>query len=257
MVLAKLISLPVSIILLVWMFRIKKENPFPKSSVAIMLIGGLLSALIVTVVTLLLDFTALIIRIGPSAFFALISNPQSAEAENTLAQLTGTPSLLNVFISTFIVTALLEELIKYGLMRACLRRPCALTCQMDALVCGATVGLFFQIVEDLVYASEGVATAIMRAVTPYHFTFGAIMGYYYGKSVVTGRKSDRAKALLLPVLIHGLFDFSIKCLTISDNYIILTLIVMLFMCALSIYMIVKIHKWSTNGALSAPIAENA
>jgi RsiW-degrading membrane proteinase PrsW (M82 family) len=93
----------------------------------------------------------------------------------------------------------------------------------------------------------------MRAVMPFHFLFGAIMGYYYGLFLETGNKSDHVKALLIPILIHGLFDFSIKCIEINDYYIIFTLAVMVLTFALAVYVIYKIHKWSKDGTLSKPI----
>ncbi|MBQ5443108.1 MAG: dihydrodipicolinate synthase family protein [Oscillospiraceae bacterium] len=61
-------------------------------------------------------------------------------------------------------------------MRLCLRKPGVMNTRMDALVCGAIVGLAFQVLEDLSYASGNVVTAIFRAITPFHFTFGVIMG---------------------------------------------------------------------------------
>ena len=254
-ILAKLISLPISVILLVWMLRIKKDKPFPKSTVVVMIIGGFLSTIVASVGTILIALLDAMIKIGPSNLSALFSNPELIHDESFLAEineLAGPPSFLGVAFSTFIVVALVEEGAKYLVMRTCLRKPGAMECQMDAVVCGAIVGLVFQILEDLMYADNGIITAIFRAVTPYHFVFGAIMGYYYGKAAMTGRKSDRVKALLIPVLVHGLFDCSIQSLSLDDVYLLLTAVVFLFMCVLTVCMIVKIRKWSKNGTLSEP-----
>lgn len=123
---------------------------------------------------------------------------------------------------------------------------------MDAVVCGAIVGLAFQVVEDIIYAGN-ITTALLRAITPFHFVFGAVMGYYYGKSLVTGNKMDGVRALLIPILIHGLYDFSIQCLSINDFYTIFTLIMVMLILMLTIYMIIKLRKWSREGALAEPI----
>lgn len=252
MLLTQLISLPISILLFLWMLRIKKNDPFPKGSVVKMLIAGALTTFGATILTLLLGVIALAHRLGLDAIATILSNPNSEATAGIVArlnELAGTPTLYSVFIGSFISAAAVEELLKYLAMRLCLRKRDVMKTRMDALVCGAIVGLAFQVLEDLSYASGNVVTALFRALTPFHFTFGVIMGYYYGRSVATGKRSDRIKGLLIPILVHGLFDFSINCLGIDDYYIVLTLAVMLFTFALTVYIIIKIRKWSRNGTL--------
>lgn len=256
MLLTKLISLPISILLFLWMLRIKKNDPFPRGSVVKMLIAGALTTFGAMVLTLLLAFLAVLHRLGPDAVVTILSDPNSEATANIaarLSELAGAPTLRSVFFSSFVLAAVIEEGLKYLAMRLCLRKPGVMNTRMDALVCGAIVGLAFQVLEDLSYASGNVVTAIFRAITPFHFTFGVIMGYYYGRSVETGKRSDRVKGLLIPILIHGLFDFSIDSLEINDYYIILTLAVMIFTFVLTIMMILKIRKWNKNGTLSEPL----
>lgn len=253
MLLTKLISLPISILLFLWMLRIKKNDPFPRGSVVKMLIAGALTTFGAMVLTLLLGFLAVLHRLGPDAFITILSDPNSEATANIaarLSELAGAPTLRSELFSSFVLAAVIEEGLKYLAMRLCLRKPGVMNTRMDALVCGAIVGLAFQVLEDLSYASGNVVTAIFRALTPFHFTFGAIMGYYYGRSVATGKRSDRIKGLLIPILVHGLFDFGIDCLGIDDYYIFLTLAVMIFTFVLTIMMILKIRKWSKNGTLS-------
>ena len=248
MLLTKLISLPISILLFLWMLRIKKNDPFPRGSVVKMIIAGVLTTFGTTILTVLLGVIALAHRLGPDAVVTILSDPNSEATANA-----GAPTLRSVFFSSFVLAAVIEEGLKYLAMRLCLRKSGVMKTRMDALVCGAIVGLAFQVLEDLSYASGNVVTAIFRALTPFHFTFGAIMGYYYGRSVATGKRSDRVKGLLIPILVHGLFDFSIDSLEINDYYIILTLAVMIFTFVLTIMMILKIRRWSKNGTLSEPL----
>ena len=257
MLLAKIISLPISVILFVWMRRIKKADPFPKGSLAQMLIAGALCPFAATILTVLLGLLSVLIRIGPADLSMLLTEPTSEVSQGIAARIEAiseNPTLFSVFFSTFVLTAVIEEGLKYLAMRLCLRRAGVMKTPMDALVCAAIVGLSFQVVEDLVYASEGVGTAILRAFTPMHFAFGAIMGFYYGSSAATGRKGDRIRALLIPILIHGLYDFGIKSLSIDDRYILLTGIDLILMLALTVYIILKIHRWSRDGTLSSPIS---
>lgn len=143
----------------------------------------------------------------------------------------------------FIVAALFEELAKYIVMRLCLRKPGTLTNRLDAAICGALVGLGFQIVEDFMYANGSIISAIFRAVTPYHFIFGLIMGYFFGKAIETGNKGDHVKALLIPILIHGLFDVSTELVKVHDLFIILFLVVAIGMIVLTIILLLKLKKW--------------
>lgn len=252
---AQIISLPISVILFIWMLRIKKDDPFPKGSVAKMLLTGALCTFAATILTVLLGLLVVLIRIGPTDLAALLSNPESEETAGILERIqavSGTPTLLHAFVSAFFTAALVEELLKYLAVRLCIRKPGTVKTRMDAVICAAIVGLAFQVIEDLTYAGD-VVTALFRAFTPFHFVFGAIMGYYYGKSLVTGRKDDRVRALLIPILVHGLYDFSIQCLHVKDYYIIFTLIMMVLMLILTVFMIVKIHKWSREGTLAEPL----
>ena len=252
---AQIISLPISIILFVWILRIKKNDPFPKGSVFKMLLTGALCTFGATILTFVLGLLVAVIRIGPADLAGLLSSPQSEEATGIaerIRSLSGTPTVFHAFVSAFLTAAIVEEGLKYLAMRLCLRKPGTVKTRMDAVVCAAIVGLAFQVIEDLVYAGD-MMTTLFRAVTPFHFVFGVIMGYYYGLSLISGKKSDRAKALLIPILIHGLYDFSIQCLKVNDMYIIFTLIMLVLMLALTIFMIVRIRKWTREGTLDEPL----
>lgn len=256
MSIAQIISFPISILLFIWMLRIKKNDPFPKGSVAKMVITGMLCTIGATIITMALGLLALVIRIGPDTVKEMLTNHDTEVAMGIAARIeamNGQPTVWGAFIRAFVLAAAVEEGLKYLAMRISSRKPGVIGTRMDAVVCAAIVGLAFQVVEDFTYASGGMISAIFRAITPFHFLFGAIMGYYYGLSLVTGRKSDRVKAVLFPILIHGLFDFSVNCLQINDNFIILTGIVMVFTFALTVFMIFKIYKWSHDGTLSEPI----
>ena len=257
MLLAQLISLPVSILLFIWMLSVKKNDPFPRGSVVSMLLSGALCTFLSTILTLLLGFAALILRIGPeniAELFADPSNVQDTAAWRQLLAISSNRSVAGAVRGAFLGTALFEELLKYLFMRICLRRPGVMKTRLDAVACAAIIGLAFQVVEDLYYASGSVLLAVFRALTPFHFVFGVIMGYYYGQYKVTGRKRDGILALLLPILAHGFYDSGIEILKVDDSYLETTLIIMGLSLALLVYVIWKLRRLIKDGTLSAPIA---
>ena len=81
---------------------------------------------------------------------------------------------------------------------------------MDGVVYGAVASLGFATIENVLYVSQGgLETALMRAVTavPAHACFGAIMGYMYAQARYgRTRFLGLTRALLVPVLLHGLYD---------------------------------------------------
>ena len=139
MLLTKLISLPISILLFLWMLRIKKKDPFPKGSVVKMIIAGALTTFGTTILTVLLGVIALAHRLGPDAIATILSDPNSEATAGIVAQLNelaGEPDLFSVFVGSFITAAAVEELLKYLAMRLCLRKSGVMKTRMDALVCG-------------------------------------------------------------------------------------------------------------------------
>ena len=257
MLLAQLISLPVSILLFIWMLSIKKNDPFPRGSVVSMLLSGALCTFLATILTLLLSFAALIIRIGPAnlaEMFADLSSYQNSAAWKQLMEISSNYSAAAAVRGAFLGAALIEELLKYLFMRICLRRPGVMKTRIDAVACAAIIGLAFQVVEDLYYASGSVLLAIFRAVTPLHFVFGLIMGYYFAQYKITGRKRDGVMALLLPILFHGFYDSGINILKVDDSYFGVTLTIIGLSLALMVFVIVMFCRKLKDGTLSEPIA---
>lgn len=257
MLLAQLISLPVSILLFIWMLNIKKNDPFPRGSVVSMLLSGALCTFLATILTLLLGLVSLILRIGPDNIAELFADPsafQNSAAWKQLLEISSNRSVAGAVRGAFLGAALIEELLKYLFMRICLRRPGVMKTRIDAVACAAIIGLAFQVVEDLYYASGSVLLAIFRAVTPLHFVFGVIMGYYYAQYKVTGRKLDGIMALLLPILAHGFYDSGIAILKVDDSYFGVTLTIVGLSLALMVFVIVKFCRKLKDGTLAEPIA---
>jgi hypothetical protein len=83
---------------------------------------------------------------------------------------------------------------------------------MDGVVYGTAASLGFAALENILYVSEGgFGLAVMRAVTavPGHALLGVIMGFYVGRARFDPERRRRwlRLALVIPILLHGLYDF--------------------------------------------------
>ena len=88
----------------------------------------------------------------------------------------------------------------------------------DGVVYGVCVALGFAGLENVLYISGfGMEVAVIRglAAVPLHAICGVFMGHFYGlekKYTVTGMtglaKNMRTLSIVIPVLIHGFYDFA-------------------------------------------------
>ena len=246
-VIGTVISLPISIVLLVWMLHYKKDRKFPRWSVVIMLVGGAVSA----------GF-AMLAGMGIQQLARLIGGQAvdgvSALTAETTAQGAVGMQVFNAAFGAFVIAALCEEVFKFLAMVLASKRRGTIRNLFDAVLCGAIVGLGFEILEDIIYAVDAVSVVatVVRALTPFHFLFGALMGYFYGKAKMTGKKGYYVPALLIPILVHGLYDFGNALMPMNDLLFGLFLLLTLVMDAFTIVMIVRIHKWSKSEQMLAP-----
>lgn len=121
------------------------------------------------------------------------------------------------FLFYFFVVALSEEGFKYLLLYRRTWKEPEFNCQFDGLVYAVFVSLGFALWENIRYVlSYGMSTALVRAITavPGHACFGVFMGLFYGMAKrqynagrLTEAKKSKKLALLVPVLLHGTYDF--------------------------------------------------
>tara|TARA_X000000368_G_scaffold349967_1_gene290183 strand:- start:45 stop:713 length:669 start_codon:yes stop_codon:yes gene_type:complete len=85
---------------------------------------------------------------------------------------------------------------------------------MDAIVYGTIISLGFATWENIeyvymIYSDQSFYVATIRAISaiPLHASCGVIMGYYIGLYIFKGRRKYIVQALLIPVLIHALYNF--------------------------------------------------
>lgn len=117
----------------------------------------------------------------------------------------------------FAVVGLSEEGFKYLLLRLRTWRSPQFNCTFDGVVYAVFVSLGFALWENVLYVLEyGFATAVARAFTavPGHACFGIFMGTWYGaakRRALFGQggrsRFYRLMALVMPVLLHGSYDY--------------------------------------------------
>lgn len=116
------------------------------------------------------------------------------------------------FDMSFLTAALLEEFFKWFILMFAIYKHIAFDEPYDGIVYGAAVSLGFATMENTLYLiANGVEHALTRAILPVssHALFGVIMGFYIGKAKFsTGkRKWFIVVALVVPILLHGMYDF--------------------------------------------------
>jgi RsiW-degrading membrane proteinase PrsW (M82 family) len=186
-----LIAVIPAVILLVQVYRADRVEKEPIS----MLLGLLLCGLIAG------ELSALAEQAG--SFFLKRLVPEGTER-------------YSVFLC-FGVVALSEEGFKYLLLKLRTWRSREFNCSFDGVVYGVFLSLGFALWENVRYALYfGMGTALARAVTavPGHACFGVFMGTWYGLAKrwslrgCEGRsRFGRCLSLLMPLLLHGAYDY--------------------------------------------------
>ena len=127
-----------------------------------------------------------------------------------------TTTLLYSIVNNFVCIALIEEGVKFIVLKSASWQSPEFNFRFDAIVYAVAVSLGFAAAENIGYvAMYGIQTDLVRAVTsiPGHCIFGIYMGYYFGMArymANRGREGMKRFYLLLsiavPMLLHGAYD---------------------------------------------------
>lgn len=120
-------------------------------------------------------------------------------------------------VDAFILIALVEEALKYIVIRAYLKTHDCVQCPYQAVVAAVAVGAGFTAAENIVYMF-GDAGLLVRVIFGIfgHFVYAVYMGTNLAKAMQEIDPSEKSKfcrrALIIPWLLHGIYDFSIALL---------------------------------------------
>lgn len=167
-----------------------------------------------------------------AAVFAIIAE---LIGDVLLKKMTFASEDLEIFIRYMFVVALSEEFFKYILMRKATWKNPNFNCSYDGVVYAVFTSLGFAVLENLFYIiNGGFSTALIRAVTaiPGHASFGVFMGVFYSfakrqksKGNHTASSIFEILAVALPVLVHGIYDYST---TLGNIWLFIGFIIVLF-----------------------------
>lgn len=124
----------------------------------------------------------------------------------------------NYIFMSFIVAALTEEGLKYIVLLPNLLSEKNFNEKLDGIIYSIFLSLGFATIENIIYIlfeNKNLAfeVGVIRAVIsiPAHVMFAITMGYYISKYKFSNEKIKKREYLILsilvPVLLHGIFDF--------------------------------------------------
>ena len=148
----------------------------------------------------------------------------------------GEPIEYNAFFRAFFAASFLEELFKFCVLFFFCTKFTEFNEPMDGIVYGITASLGFAFWENLQYIympdreiSESLQVAWSRAFTavPSHAFDGVIMGFFIGRHYFRDYKTNTnlILALLIPVTLHGFYDWVLMEESINRNFMYLVMVV--------------------------------
>ncbi len=173
-----------------------------------------------------------------------LSTIAAGALENFFSFVYSSPSLsdlASLIIHYFLVVALIEEGVKYLVLKKITWNHPAFNYTFDAVVYSVCVSLGFALVENVMYAFlYGYRVTLIRAFTAIvlHAACGVFMGCYYGaakKEAMQNRPSAaaafRCKGFVTAVLVHGAYDTCATMNTVLSETIFFVLLAAIYIAA--------------------------
>ena len=138
--------------------------------------------------------------------------------EMGIASVTDNRGLMAV-LTYLLLVPIAEEGVKFAALNRVHHNP-NFNYTFDGIVYGVMAALGFATLENVLYVLDNMSieVALMRGVlsVPLHCTCGVFMGYYYGvargqevRGVPSEARRARKMAMLIPCIIHGVYDYSL------------------------------------------------
>ena len=188
-----LIAVLPALVLMYLIYKQDKIEPEPPKLLLVLFLGGIGSTVIASTIE----------GIGSAILGALFLRP-------------GTTFLYNFFFY-FIIVAGAEEGGKFFFLKLTSWKHPAFNFRFDGVVYSVFVTLGFAAFENILYVfNRGIGVGGLRAFTavPLHCICGIFMGHFYGTAKIRERmrrEQDKklflALSLLVPIFLHGLYDF--------------------------------------------------
>jgi RsiW-degrading membrane proteinase PrsW (M82 family) len=120
-------------------------------------------------------------------------------------------------VSSFLTAAPVEEILKFSVLYSLVYKMKDFNEPIDGIVYGVSVSLGFATLENIYYVylmsdyfeTTSKSLAILRSFSaiPAHGIFGATMGYFFMKYSFINKKNNLALCMIIPILLHGAYNF--------------------------------------------------
>ncbi len=185
-------------------------------------------------------------------FFGVLATGVSLFFENIFQNLflknVGSYDLFATFIKSFLIIGFTEEFIKWLFVYVLTWKNKNFDYVYDAIVYSSFVSIGFAAIENLlviILNNASIAVAIKRGLisVPAHVFFAILAGYYLGKAKKYENRNWKKKSrqsiilsIILPIMVHGLFDF---ILFVGNELCFILLLVLIVYLYISSYYKVK------------------
>jgi RsiW-degrading membrane proteinase PrsW (M82 family) len=126
------------------------------------------------------------------------------------------------FVEAFLIAAIPEEVYKFALLLALCKVAKRIHSVRDGIFLGAMLGIGHALGENCQDLKEGVRVALISGGMKliYLAALGVIMGYFLGRAQNEEGPGRRLlmPALLVPLVLHGLFDFGYFVGELTEQY---------------------------------------
>lgn len=140
------------------------------------------------------------------------------------------PNLFVLLVLTILVIGLVEEVMKYVVIRYTVYKSDEFDEVVDGIIYLVSAGLGFAAFENLLYASVlGFKVGLVRAFVTslVHASFSGILGYYLGRAKLENKPHLIYIALAQVIILHGLYDFLVMGNLIS-TFSVVGLVILLY-----------------------------
>ena len=184
MIIALIFEILVLVLILRFTLKQKTGEPFSKKSMRRFIIFGLLTGVILVVLML-------ITPVENDYFFDKM-HPVAAG-----------------FVTAFLLAALPEEIVKYVMFCLAVRKNDEIKVVHDVIIVSVIIAFGFSLLEDIQYTVFDGSGAALRALVPAHMLFQIVMGYFYGRAKAENKSVFHVLSLVMPVIMHTVFDMFI------------------------------------------------
>ncbi len=166
----------------------------------------------------------------------------------------GSHILLYVFLDAFIFVALIEEGCRFIVLKFLTWKDKEFNYTFDAIVYSETVSVGFLTAENIFYMIKyGSSVEPLKLILPViaQIIISIFMGYFYGlakladvKGEAKDKKTHMSEAILIPIILHGFYEFSLS--SQKPVFIVIFIVYVVLMTAAAIAYFVKVKKNDTS-----------